>query len=159
MGTVGRVVGLFFFMALALGALTSAISLLEVVTASVMDEMQPVAPPGGAVSTGTAITALGVVPALDTDTLGLMDKIAGEFLLVAGGAGAGHARRLAPRRGRCATNCWPAPAPFWQRQVPRILARAALDRAAGGRRSCCCSRCASTVTVVSEYLAPAEARR
>jgi hypothetical protein len=38
MGAVGRVVGILFFVALFIGAITSAVSLLEVVTSSVIDE-------------------------------------------------------------------------------------------------------------------------
>jgi len=120
MGTVGRVVGLFFFIVLAVGALTSAISLLEVVTASVMDEFG-MRRRTAALVMGTVITLLGVLPAMDTDALGLMDKIAGEFLLLAG------ALALALLAG------WRIPSevraellegasPFWQRQVPRIVA-------------------------------------
>jgi NSS family neurotransmitter:Na+ symporter len=120
MGTVGRVVGLFFFIVLAVGALTSTISLLEVVTASVMDEFG-MSRTGAALVMGTVITLLGVLPAMDIDALGLMDKIAGEFLLLAG------ALALALLAG------WHVPSevqaellegasPFWQRQVPRIVA-------------------------------------
>jgi NSS family neurotransmitter:Na+ symporter len=120
MGAVGRVVGFFFFVVLAVGALTSAISLLEVVTASVMDELG-LARRTAAIVTGAVITLLGIVPALDTDALGLMDKIAGELLLLAG------ALVIAIFAG------WRVPAeiraellagasPFWQRQVPRIFA-------------------------------------
>ena len=98
MGGAGRVVGLFFFVTLAVGALTSAISLLEVVTASVMDEFG-VARRKAAIGTGAVITALGILPALSTDTLGLMDKIAGELLLRGRRAGDGHPGRLA---GPCA---------------------------------------------------------
>jgi NSS family neurotransmitter:Na+ symporter len=119
MGSAGRVVGLFFFVALALGALTSAISLLEVVTASVMEEMQ-MSRRKAAVATGAAIAALGILPALDTETLGLMDKIAGEFLLVAGALAlailAGW--RLA---GEVREELLAGATPFWRRQVPRIL--------------------------------------
>jgi NSS family neurotransmitter:Na+ symporter len=119
MGAAGRVVGIFFFVALALGALTSAISLLEVVTASVMEEMQ-LSRRKAAISTGAAIAALGILPALDTDTLGLMDKIAGEFLLVAGALAlailAGW--RLA---GEVRDELLAGATPFWRRQVPRIL--------------------------------------
>jgi NSS family neurotransmitter:Na+ symporter len=119
MGAVGRVVGLFFFIALALGALTSAISLLEVVTASVMEEMQ-LSRRKAAVATGTAIAALGILPALDTDTLGLMDKIAGEFLLVAGALALAI---LAGWRltGEVREELLAGATPFWRRQVPRIL--------------------------------------
>jgi NSS family neurotransmitter:Na+ symporter len=120
MGSVGRVVGFFFFVVLAVGALTSAISLLEVVTASVMDELR-LTRRTAAVATGAVITLLGIVPALDTDALGLMDKIAGELLLLAG------ALVIAVFAG------WRVPAeirsellagasPYWRRQVPRIFA-------------------------------------
>jgi SNF family Na+-dependent transporter len=70
--------------------------------------------------TGAAIAALGVLPALDTDTLGLMDKIAGETLLVAGALAlailAGW--RIA---GEVRDELLAGASPFWQRQVPRIL--------------------------------------
>jgi len=119
MGAVGRVVGLFFFVVLAVGALTSAISLLEVVTASVMDEFG-ISRRKAAIVMGTAITALGVIPALDTDALGLMDKIAGEFLLV---AGALALALLAGWRvaGEVGSELLQGASPRWQRQVPRIL--------------------------------------
>jgi neurotransmitter:Na+ symporter, NSS family len=119
MGAAGRVVGIFFFVALALGALTSAISLLEVVTASVMEEMQ-LSRRKAAVATGATIAALGILPALDTDTLGLMDKIAGELLLVAGALALAI---LAGWRitGEVRDELLAGATPFWRRQVPRIL--------------------------------------
>jgi NSS family neurotransmitter:Na+ symporter len=119
MGAAGRVVGIFFFVALALGALTSAISLLEVVTASVMEEMQ-LSRRKAAVATGATIAALGILPALDTDTLGLMDKIAGELLLVAGALALAI---LAGWRitGEVRDELLAGASPPWQRQVPRIL--------------------------------------
>ncbi len=120
MGVVGRVVGLFFFVVLAVGALTSAISLLEVVTASVMDELHLSRGKAAAV-TGAAITALGILPAMDTGLLGLMDKVAGEFLLLAGALAialfAGW--RIA---GEVRDELLAGATPSWQRQVPRILA-------------------------------------
>ena len=83
MGLVGRVVGSAFFIALVVGALTSAISMLEVVTASFIDEFK-VPRRTAAIVAAVAAALLGLIPALDTDALGLMDKIAGEFLLVLG---------------------------------------------------------------------------
>jgi NSS family neurotransmitter:Na+ symporter len=120
MGAVGRVVGLLFFVVLAVGALTSAISLLEVVTASLMDEYG-VSRGKAAVGTGALVTAIGVLPALDTDVLGLMDKLVGELLLLAGAltiavfagwrvAGAVRDELLA------------GAAAFWARRVPWIVA-------------------------------------
>ena len=119
MGGLGRVVGLFFFLVLALGAITSTISLLEVVTASMMDELGW-SRRKAALLMGVAVTLVGVVPAMSLDVLGLMDKIVGELLLLVGGLA------LALFAG------WRIPAvvreellsgasPFWQRQVPRIF--------------------------------------
>ncbi len=84
MGVAGRVVGVFFFSALLVGALTSAISLLEVVVASLIDAL------GwerhhSAFLVGASIALLGMPAALDLEVLGAMDAIAGNFLLVVGG--------------------------------------------------------------------------
>ncbi len=86
MGAAGRIVGVFFFTALVVGALTSAISLLEVVVASLIDSL------GwerhhAAFLLGAAIALLGIPAALDTDVLGAMDELAGQFFLMAGGLG------------------------------------------------------------------------
>jgi neurotransmitter:Na+ symporter, NSS family len=86
MGGIGRLVGVFFFVALAVGALTSALSLLEVVTASIIDEFR-IPRKKAALGLGLSITAVGVIPALSLDALGLMDAIAGEFFLVLGALG------------------------------------------------------------------------
>jgi len=119
MGAVGRVVGTFFFVALAVGALTSAISLLEVVTASVIDELG-LSRRVAATATGTVIAALGIIPALSIDSLGLMDKLAGELLLVLGALATAllagwSAREAVDDELRSGAS------PFWVRQVPRIL--------------------------------------
>jgi neurotransmitter:Na+ symporter, NSS family len=83
MGTVGRIVGLFFFLALAVGALTSAISLLEVVASSVIDEFQ-VPRKQVAIGTGILIAIFGLFSAMSLDWLGLMDAVAGDLFLVVG---------------------------------------------------------------------------
>lgn len=83
MGGVGRVVGTLFFVALAVGALTSAISLLEVVTSSIIDEFG-VSRKKAAVGMGILIAGFGIFSARSLDVLGLVDQIAGEFLLVVG---------------------------------------------------------------------------
>jgi len=119
MGLVGHVVGLFFFVVLAVGALTSAISLLEVVTSSVIDEFGV---PRKAAAVGVAVTAavLGLLPATSLDALGLMDKIAGEFALVIGtlliAIVAGWVGR-----GTVTDELLAGTSPFWRRQVPRIV--------------------------------------
>ncbi len=84
MGGVGRGVGVLFFAALLVGALTSAISLLEVVTSSVIDSMGW-ARRKAAVGFGILITAAGVWPAFDIDVLGVMDQLAGNVFLIVGG--------------------------------------------------------------------------
>jgi NSS family neurotransmitter:Na+ symporter len=119
MGGAGRIVGLFFFVTLAVGALTSAISLLEVVTASVMDEFG-VARRKAAIGTGAIIMALGILPALSTDALGLMDKIAGELLLVAGALATAILAGWRVR-GEVEAELIAGASPAWARQVPRIL--------------------------------------
>jgi NSS family neurotransmitter:Na+ symporter len=84
MGPAGQVIGVLFFFALVVGALTSAISLLEVVVASAID--------GLGWSRGRAawlsaagIVVLGVPSALRLDVLGLMDQIGANVFLLLGG--------------------------------------------------------------------------
>jgi NSS family neurotransmitter:Na+ symporter len=83
MGGVGRVVGFLFFLALAVGAITSAISLLEVVTASIIDEFG-IGRRNAAVGMGIVIGLFGLLSAMSLDVLGLVDQIAGELLLAVG---------------------------------------------------------------------------
>ena len=86
MGAAGRAVGLLFFTALAVGALTSAISLLEVVVASAIDTLGWTRR-RAALLLGGVIALLGVPAALDLDVLGAMDQIAGNLFLIVGGLG------------------------------------------------------------------------
>lgn len=84
MGAVGRPVGFLFFAALLVGALTSALSLLEVVTSSVIDGL------GwprrrAAMLFGGAIALAGIPSAFNLEILGLMDQIAGNIFLIVGG--------------------------------------------------------------------------
>lgn len=79
MGSIGRVVGIAFFFALTVGAVTSAVSLLEVVTASVIDEFK-IHRRSAAIGAGIIITLVGLVPALSLDALGLIDRITEWFL-------------------------------------------------------------------------------
>lgn len=84
MGGAGRIVGTLFFVALAVGALTSAISLLEVVVSTVIDQFgwsRPLA----AVVLGQACALLGLPAAMDIGVLDFMDKIAGTIFLPLGG--------------------------------------------------------------------------
>jgi len=84
MGGVGRVVGLVFFVALVVGALTSAISLLEVVVSAAIDGL------GwgrrrAAILAGGAITVLGAPAAWSRGVLDVMDQVAKKVFLLGGG--------------------------------------------------------------------------
>jgi len=84
MGPIGRGVGILFFVALIVGALTSAISLLEVVVSSAIDNLGWPRRRAG-ILLGTAIAALGAPSAWSTDILGAVDQIANNILLLGGG--------------------------------------------------------------------------
>ncbi|MGH7475201.1 MAG: sodium-dependent transporter [Longimicrobiales bacterium] len=84
LGVLGRVIGAGFFIALFIGATTSAISLLEVVTSSVIDEWK-IPRKQAALWMGVAITLLGIWPALDLDALGAFDAVASSVFLPLGG--------------------------------------------------------------------------
>ncbi len=83
MGTVGRIVGTLFFLALVVGALTSALSLLEVVASSIIDELG-MQRRNAAVVVGVLIALFGLLSANSLDVLGLVDQIAGDLFLVIG---------------------------------------------------------------------------
>jgi NSS family neurotransmitter:Na+ symporter len=84
MGIVGRVVGILFFAALIVGALTSAISLLEVVVSSAIDSLGWPRRPAG-ILLGIAATILGAPSAWRTDILDAADTFANNILLLGGG--------------------------------------------------------------------------
>jgi NSS family neurotransmitter:Na+ symporter len=84
MGAVGRVVGFLFFAALVVGALTSAISLLEVVVSSAMDGLGWTRKRATWLM-GGGITVLGIPSAWETDFLAAMDQVANNFFLLGGG--------------------------------------------------------------------------
>lgn len=84
MGTAGRLVGVLFFASLVVGALTSAISLLEVVVASAMDSLQW-SRHKSAVVLGGAIALCGLPAAVDINVLGAMDEVANNVFLLGGG--------------------------------------------------------------------------
>ncbi|MFK7894832.1 MAG: sodium-dependent transporter [Myxococcota bacterium] len=86
MGAIGRIVGTGFFLALVVGALTSAISLLEVLVSSAIDAF------GwqrrrAALTTGLLVTLAGSWSAFDINILDLADSIAINLFLVGGGLG------------------------------------------------------------------------
>ncbi|MGB0620754.1 MAG: sodium-dependent transporter [Myxococcota bacterium] len=84
MGAIGRVVGGAFFVALVVGALTSAISLLEVVVSAAMDAFDWERPRAALVG-GAAVTLCGVWSAYDIAILDLADSVATNLFLVGGG--------------------------------------------------------------------------
>jgi neurotransmitter:Na+ symporter, NSS family len=83
---LGRLVGSIFFLALLIGAVTSAISLLEVVTSSVIDELGWPRKKA-AVTMGAIIALVGIWPALDINALGAYDELTGKVMLPLGALG------------------------------------------------------------------------
>jgi NSS family neurotransmitter:Na+ symporter len=83
MGLMGRVVGVSFFLALAVASITSTVSLLEVVAAVGIDEFK-LTRRAAALIAGVLAAGIGVFAALSGDVLGVLDKIAGEFFVVVG---------------------------------------------------------------------------
>lgn len=79
----GQLLGFGFFAIVAIAALSSAISLLEVVTAYFVENTDYSRPAVTTVS-GTIIFLLGIPSALDTDVLGQFDQIAANLLLPLG---------------------------------------------------------------------------
>jgi NSS family neurotransmitter:Na+ symporter len=79
MGAAGRVVGILFFVALIVGAITSAVSLLEVVTSSVIDEFNLPRKPAS-VGGGILIALLGLLPASSMAFLALIDSLSEAML-------------------------------------------------------------------------------
>jgi NSS family neurotransmitter:Na+ symporter len=86
MGAVGQIIGLVFFSTGLVAALTSAFSLLEVVVASLMDELK-FSRKKSALIAGSIAAIAGIVPASSQTALGVMDKLAGEVFVVAGALG------------------------------------------------------------------------
>lgn len=84
MGGIGRVVGTFFFIALFIGAITSAISLLEVVVSAMIDEWN-MPRKKAAVIAGSLIALLGLWPASNLNALGALDAVTNYIFLPVGG--------------------------------------------------------------------------
>ena len=84
LGTLGSVVIVAFFVMLFFAALTSAISLLEVVVAAVVDAWQW-SRTRAALTAGAVITTAGVPSAFSLNLLDAADKFVGGFLLIVGG--------------------------------------------------------------------------
>ncbi len=80
----GQLVGTIFFVALYIAALTSAISLLEVVVAGVIDAWGWTRERAALVA-GGAILLVGIPSALSLEWMGFIDKLLGEAFLALGG--------------------------------------------------------------------------
>lgn len=83
LGSLGRVLAVVFFAALAAAALTSTLSLLEVVVSTAVDELGVGRPTAAAVG-GAAVAVAGLAPAHSLGVLGLLNTVAGEIMLAAG---------------------------------------------------------------------------
>jgi len=84
LGRTGDYVDTAFFVMLLFAALTSAISLLEVVVAALVDGAK-MRRRDAAIAAGFAITILGLPAAFNTTFLGNLDAFVGQFLLIVGG--------------------------------------------------------------------------
>ena len=80
----GALIGTIFFIALYIAALTSAISLLEVVVAGIIDAWGW-SREQAALIAGGAILLVGIPSALSLDWMGFLDKFLGEAMLAVGG--------------------------------------------------------------------------
>jgi NSS family neurotransmitter:Na+ symporter len=79
----GQIVGVFFFFVVAIAALSSAISIYEVIVSYLVDNFgtdRKIATAG----VGIACFLAGIPAAMDTDTLGIYDTVAGQLLLPLG---------------------------------------------------------------------------
>lgn len=84
LGRAGDYVDSAFFVMLFFAALTSSISLLEVVVAALVDGVGWTRPRAAWLA-GAGIAVLGIPAAFNTTFLGNMDTLAGNFLLLVGG--------------------------------------------------------------------------
>jgi len=84
MGAAGRIVGFAFFGSLVVGALTSLISLLEVVVSASLDVIGWTRVRATMI-VGTATALFGIPAALNTQILSVMDTVANKIFLVGGG--------------------------------------------------------------------------
>ena len=82
--TAGWIIGFLFFATLSIAALSSAISLMEVVVSYAIDE-RGMDRRTATFGIGGLIFLLGIPTALDTTILGLYDALAAEILLITGG--------------------------------------------------------------------------
>lgn len=83
MGAMGRVVGIVFFLMLAVASITSTVSLLEVVASVLIDEFG-LRRKSATLAAGAAAALVGLTAAMSSGALGILDKVAGELFVVIG---------------------------------------------------------------------------
>lgn len=127
MGDAGRVVGLCFFVALIVGGLTSAISLLEVVVSAAMDGFGW-SRRNAALVMGVAIALLGLPASHAIEFLDAVDTLANNVFLIGGALGlsifTGHVMRdpVAAARGGSKSAGWTSVwLPLLRYVVPIVL--------------------------------------
>jgi len=84
LGGVGQLIGVAFFFTLYIAALTSAISIFEVVTSAAIDTLGWERS-AAALKVGALVTIAGIPSALSTDWVGFLFQLFGEVFLVFGG--------------------------------------------------------------------------
>jgi NSS family neurotransmitter:Na+ symporter len=84
MGTAGRIVGLAFFLALVVGALTSAVSVIEVMVSVAIDQLGW-SRRSACLAVGALTIGIGIPPALNLEIFAALDQLAGNVFLIAGG--------------------------------------------------------------------------
>ena len=84
LGPLGRPIAVFFFLVLAIAALTSAVSLLEVATAGLIDRLGWSRRRATGIA-ALAVTLLGLLPALDNRWIDVFYSLFGEAVLLFGG--------------------------------------------------------------------------
>jgi NSS family neurotransmitter:Na+ symporter len=83
LGPFGRPVAVFFFLVLAIAALSSSVSLLEVATAGLIDRLHW-SRRRATWAAGLMVTALGLLPALDNRWIDVFYRLFGEAMLLFG---------------------------------------------------------------------------
>lgn len=80
LGGTGYFVGVVFFLALILAALTSTISLMEVIVSTLIDSLS-VSRRRATIGVGVCAGLIGVLPGMSLPALSMMNRFAGEFFL------------------------------------------------------------------------------
>lgn len=79
-GTWGRPIAIVFFAGLSMAALTSTVSLLEVVVSALIDEFR-LTRRAATLTVGAGVALVGLAPATSLTALGAMNRIGGDIFL------------------------------------------------------------------------------